>query len=108
MVEKLEDMCPDSYELSDYFETGFKIYGCDNNGFCLSPRDYEICPKYEIKIWDVRQMVEIKTIPKPITDDGIEVCIKFEKSQGIFRYDRNSPELVEEGIKRWIKKELKI
>ena len=53
-------------------------------------------------------MVEIPTKEKRICEGDIEVCIKFEQSQGILRYDRNSPELVEEGIKRWIKKELNI
>ncbi len=54
-MEKLEDMCPDCYEIkSEYFETSFKIYGCNENGFCLTPDQYKTCPKYKIKMYDVR------------------------------------------------------
>jgi len=43
----------------------------------------------------------------PNTQD-IEIFLRFEESQGRIRYNRNSPEMIKKGIKRWIKKELKI
>ena len=46
---------------------------------------------------------------QPYARDGdIEVCLRFEESQGRIRYNRNSPKMIEQGIRRWIKKELKI
>lgn len=51
-------------------------------------------------------MVEIPTKDKKIVEDGIDVSLRFETSRGRIKYDHNSPELVERGIKRWIRKEL--
>jgi len=43
----------------------------------------------------------------PNTQD-IEISLRFEDSRGRIRYNRNSPKMIEQGIRRWIKKELKI
>jgi len=41
----------------------------------------------------------------PNTED-VEISLRFDNSRGRIRYNRNSPEMIEKGIKRWIKKEL--
>ena len=53
-------------------------------------------------------MVEIPTKNKEIVDGDFEACLRFENSKGRIRYDRNNPELVEQGIKKWFLKEMRI
>ena len=43
----------------------------------------------------------------PNTQD-IEICLRFENSRGRIKYNHNSPEMVRKGIRRWIKRELKL
>ena len=50
----------------------------------------------------------IKTKHRKTTEDDIEICLRFEDTRGLIRYNRNSPEMVRQGIRRWIKKELKL
>lgn len=39
-------------------------------------------------------------------DEDIDICLRFEDSRGRIRFNRNSPKLVEEGVKRYIRREL--
>ena len=50
--------------------------------------------------------MEVKTKDRKLVDNGFDVCIRFDNSHGRIKYDRNSPEFLEKGIRRWIKKEL--
>lgn len=50
--------------------------------------------------------MEIKLKDRKFEEAGVDVCLRFETSRGHIRYNENSPELVEKGVRRWIKKEL--
>jgi len=52
--------------------------------------------------------MEIKTIHKGIIDEGVDVYLEFPNTRAKITFDENTPDIVEKGLKKWFKKELKI
>ena len=53
-------------------------------------------------------MVVVETNNPEIIAEGFEASIRFEKSYGRIRYDYNCPEIIEQMMRRRIKRELKL
>ena len=43
-----------------------------------------------------------------LTDEGVNVYLDFPNTRGKIIFDENTPEIVEKGLRRWIRKELKL
>ncbi len=52
--------------------------------------------------------MELKTKDNEIIDEGIDVYLELPNTRARIIFDHNTPEIVEKGLRRWIKKELNL
>ena len=63
---------------------------------------------YSLFLKNIMEATTILSKDKRIYDGDIEVCLKFENSEGRIRFNENTPDIVEKGLRKWFRREMRL